>query len=133
MFFFRKGRNELPPVDSLPSPARGHIKREHDRFDYHTPITYENAETKEMIRGFVQNYSKKGFYIETRHCPAVGIGALIYMDQYAPDSPGPENLKRYHVQVRWVKQLPEPNEENRYGIGVRHCADVDELFRLFGH
>jgi hypothetical protein len=131
MLFFTKRKN--PPYPGISPPSGSRIDRKHDRITYETPITYENYETKEITHGSLHNYSKGGLYVEVAHCPAIGTGALIYMDDYSPNAAGPENLKNYHVLVRWVKPISKTKGQNRYGIGVRHCRDVEELFRLFGH
>ena len=131
MFSFAKRKNTLPLGHPRSSPNI--IDRKHDRIDYETPITYKNYETKEIIQGVLHNYSQGGLYIEAEHCPAVGIGALIHMDNYSPGASGPDNVKNYHVQVRWVKKISVTGKRNLYGIGVSHCKDIDELFRLFGH
>ena len=129
MLFLRKKSSPL----NVSLHSRIRIDRKHDRITYETPITYKNYETKEITRGSLQNYSKGGLYIESENCPAVGTGALIYMDNYSAKAAGPNNLKQYHVQVRWVKQLSNQKEKIRYYIGVSNCKDVDELFRLFVH
>jgi hypothetical protein len=131
MFLFSKRKKLLPPENSPLS--RQFIDRKHDRINYETPIKFENYETKEIVQGSVHNFSKSGLCIEVEHFPAVGQGALIYMDNYSPNAEGPNSLKIYHVRVRWVKQLCNAKEKNQYVIGVSHCKDIYELSELFGH
>lgn len=131
MLFFTK-RNNSVPSDNSPS-SRNIINREHDRFNYKTPVLFENHQTKEFARGAMYNYSKGGLYIEAEHCPQVGNGAVIHVVNYSPKAAGPDSIRKYHVQVRWVKQIPETKDPTQCSIGVKRCNDVYELFRLFGY
>ncbi len=131
MFLFAKRKNSTPLTNS--PPLRNIFDRKHERFDCNTPIIFENYETKELSRGSMVNYSEGGLYLEAEHCPKVGNGALVHIVNYSPNAAGPDGVRKYHVQVRWVKQETEAKAPTRYAIGVKRCDDIYELFRLFGH
>ena len=104
-----------------------------DRLNFEAQIVFEDYEKGTTFNGSVINYSKGGFYIEADEYPEIGTGALVHMSQYSPEAPSPENVEKYYVEVKWVKKTCEENNQSRYGIGVKNCSDIYELFRLFGH
>jgi hypothetical protein len=130
MFWFQKQKRSQYLENS--PPTRKHLERESERINCELPIVFANHETGEIAKGSAFNYSQRGLYIELDHCPTEGTGALVHMTQYSPKGTGPDNLKKYYVEVKWVKQISEAENQDRYAIGVRHCSDIYELFRLFG-
>jgi hypothetical protein len=132
MFWF-KNSNRSKSLDDSPSVVNDIQERGHERIDYETPIGFENYETGEVSQGSVINYSEKGLYIELEDCPQKGTGAVIHMSKYDSKAEGPNGLSKYYVEVKWVKQIPDEIGQNRYSIGVEHCSDIYDLFRLFGY
>ena len=131
MFSFKK--SQYPRISNKPPTSDNIKKRASERINCITPIVFENYDTGEATRGEAINYSKGGLYIETNHCPEEGAGALVHMAEYDPGASGPNGLQKYYVQVKWTKPTSGPEDHNWYGIGVKHCDDIYELFRLFGH
>ena len=114
-------------------PTRTITERDYERINYETAIVYENYETGKYFYGLVINYSKGGLCIETGDCPTTGTGALVHMIDYSPTATGPESIKKYYVEVKWANKITETNYRRRYALGVKHCSDIYELIRLFGH
>ena len=114
------------------SPSSLNIKeRESERINCELPIVFANHETGEIAKGSALNYSKCGLYLEVDHCPIEGKGALVYMTEYSPRAKDPNNVQKYYVQVKWIKQISEAENRDRYGIGVKQCNSIDEMVRLF--
>ena len=57
--------------------------------------------------------------------------AVIHMTNYSPQAAAPEDLRKYYVRIVWVKKLSGMVVFNRYAVGAKRCADLDEFFRLF--
>ena len=131
MFSFKK--SQYPRISNKPPTSDNIKKRASERINCITPIVFENYDTGEAARGEAINYSKGGLYIETNHCPEEGTGALVHMAEYDPAALGPNGVQKYYVQVKWTKPTSGTEDHNWYGIGVKHCDDIYELFRLFGH
>ena len=129
MFWFKK-RNRSKLLDKS-SPTRNIKERESERINCELPIVFANHETGEIAKGFALNYSRSGLYMEVDHCPIAGKGALVYMTEYSPQAEGPNNLQKYYVQVKWIKQISEAENQDRYGIGVKQCNSIDEMVKLF--
>ena len=130
---FRSKKRQYPKVSNKPDTSDSIKERASERINCETPVVFENYDTGEATRGSAINYSKGGLCIETDHCPQEGTGALVHMAEYSPDSSGLNSLQKYYVQVKWTKQMSGTEHHGRYGIGVEHCNDIYELFRLFGH
>ena len=47
--------------------------------------------------------------------------------------PAPEDITKYHSRVVWREKLSGNVVFMRYGIGVKHCQDLEEFLRLFGY
>ena len=131
MFWFKN--HKRPRFIDKSSPSHNFKERKSDRFNFETPIVFESYDTGEVFRGSAINYGKGGLYIEAEHRPEEGTGAIVHMAEYSPWASGPNNLQKYYVQVKWIKHKPGTTNHNRYGIGVKNCDDIHELFRLFGH
>jgi hypothetical protein len=130
MLWFKK-RNRSKSLNNPPA-KRNIKKRDSERIKCELPIVFANHETGEIFKGSAFNYSQRGLYVEVDdYCPIVGKGALIYMTEYSPKAEGPNDLKKYYVQVKWTRQLSETEYPNQYGIGVKHCSGIDEFVRLF--
>ena len=130
---FRIKKKQYPSILNKPASSDNIKKRTSERITCKTPVVFENYETGEAVRGSAINYSNGGFCIETNHCPEEGTGALVHMAEYSPGASGPNGLQKYYVQVKWTKPTSETENHSRYGIGVKHCDDIYELVRLFGH
>ena len=109
------------------------IERSYERLNCATPVLFENFEAHGTLPGTMYNYSKGGMYLVSEYLPQQGSGAQIHMVNYSPEEAGPETLKKYFVQVRWVNKVSETADSNLYGIGVKYCDDVREFVRLFSH
>ena len=131
MFRFKK--SQYQNVSKKPANPDSIKERASERINCKTPVVFENYDTGEAARGSAINYSKGGLYIETDYCPQEGTGALVHMTDYSPSASGPNGLQKYYVEVKWTKSMSGMKDHSRYGIGVEHCNDIYELFRLFGH
>ena len=124
-------RNLVPEADEASKSK--FIQRAFERFNYRTPILFEDCETHTTSKGTLYNYSKGGMYLEADCFPMQGSGAQIHIVNYSPDASEPEDLSRYFTEVKWVKKHSGLVDPNRYGIGVKYCTNTEDLFRLFGH
>jgi hypothetical protein len=109
------------------------VKRASARRNCQAAVTIEEPYAHTRHDATIYNFSRSGMYLESEHTLQIGIGALIYINNYSSSAPPPENLKKYFTQVIWVKKISGVVVFNRYGIGVKFCEELEEFTRLFSY
>ncbi|MEN8808999.1 MAG: hypothetical protein ABF291_16090, partial [Desulfobacterales bacterium] len=108
-------------------------KRLHERLACETSVQIHDKDTSGVFPGTARNYSVAGMYLESDYAPRVGAGLVLRMVNHKIGSPAPEDITKYHSRVVWREKLSGNVVFMRYGIGVKHCQDLEEFLRLFGY
>ncbi len=108
-------------------------KRADTRLICETPVHIHDRDTSEAYPATARNYSRAGMYLESDYAPRVGAGLLLEMLAHESGSPAPADISKYHSRVVWREKLSGNLVFTRYGMGVRHCRDLDEFLRLFSY
>ena len=91
-----------------------------------------DRDTHSFHPAIAHNYCRPGMYLESKHAPRVGSGLMIDVVNHSVESNGPDNVSRYYSQVVWLKKLSGNVVFLQYGMGVKHCNDLNEFLKLFG-
>jgi hypothetical protein len=141
-FGFRQSHRAADPAD-IQSGAPGgdrqtdltdadaYKQRAAERTAHEAPLVFEDMEIHHRYDAALRNFSPHGLCLETEHAPRVGTAAVIHMTNYSPQAAAPEDLRKYYVQIVWVKKLSGMLVFNRYAVGAKRCANLDEFFALF--
>jgi hypothetical protein len=108
-------------------------ERSHERLTCEASVQIHDKDTSGVFPATARNYSKAGMYLESDYAPRVGAGLVLEMVNYETRSPAPEDISKYHSRVMWREKLSGNVVFMRYGIGVKHCQDLEEFLRLFGY
>ena len=108
------------------------IPRAHKRLPCEVPVQILDRDTHTYYPATAHNYSKPGMYLESKHAPRVGSGIVIDMVEQTEDLMGPDDISRYYSKVVWLKKLSGNVVFLQYGMGVKHCKDLDDFLKIFG-
>jgi len=108
------------------------IPRTHDRLPCDVPVKILDRDTHAHYPATAHNYSKPGMYLESKHAPRIGSGIVIDILDHAVDSSGPDDVSRYYSKVVWLKKISGNVVFLQYGMGVKHCHDLDDFLKIFG-
>lgn len=108
-------------------------KRAHTRLTCETPVHIHDRDSSRAYPATALNYSRAGLYLESDYAPRIGAGLLLEMLDHANGSPAPADISKYHSRVVWRAKLSGNLVFTRYGMGVKHCQNLDEFLRLFSY
>jgi hypothetical protein len=108
-------------------------ERSHKRLACEASVQIHDKDTSGLFPATARNYSKLGMYLESDYAPRIGAGLMLGMVNYKTGSPAPEDISKYHSRVIWRQKLSGNVVFMRYGIGVKHCQDLEEFLRLFSY
>ena len=108
-------------------------ERSHERLTCEAPVQIHDKDTSGFFPATARNYSEVGMYLESDYAPRIGVGLMLGMVNHKTGSPAPEDLSKYHSRVIWREKLSGNVVFMRYGIGVKHCQDLEEFLRLFSY
>jgi hypothetical protein len=108
-------------------------ERSHERLTCEAAVQIHDKDTNGLFPATARNYSKRGMYVESDYAPRIGAGLVLGMVDHKAGSPAPEDISKYHSRVIWREKLSGNVVFMRYGIGVKHCQDLEEFLRLFGY
>ena len=108
------------------------IPRTHERTPCDVPVQILDRDTHSFYPAVAHNYCTPGMYLESKHAPRIGSGIVIDMVKHTVHSSGPDDVARYYSKVVWLQKLSGNVVFIRYGLGVKHCHDLDDFLRIFG-
>ena len=108
-------------------------ERSHERLACEASVQIHDKDTGGLFPATARNYSKVGMYLESDYAPRIGAGLMLGMVNHKAGSPTPEDISKYHSRVIWRQKLSGNVVFMRYGIGVKHCQDLEEFLRLFSY
>ena len=108
------------------------IPRAYERVPCDVPVQILDRDTHAYYPAIAHNYCKPGMYLESKHAPRIGSGIVINLVNHTVDSSGPDDMARYYSKVVWLKKLSGNVVFIQYGLGVKHCQDLDEFLKIFG-
>jgi hypothetical protein len=108
-------------------------KRSHERSTCEVSVQIHDKDTSGLFPATARNYSKVGMYLESDYAPRIGAGLMLAMVNHNAGSPPPVDISKYHSRVIWREKLSGNVVFMHYGIGVKHCQDLEEFLRLFGY
>jgi len=108
-------------------------QRSHERLACEISVQIFDKDTSGIFPATARNYSKVGMYLESDYAPRIGAGLMLGMVNHETGSPAPEDISKYHSRVIWRQKLSGNVVFMRYGIGVKHCQDLEEFLRLFSY
>lgn len=113
-------------VDS-PQKEAPHIKpngvaprveqRASERFQFTSPVMFENYLTGSYYDGRIVNYSRGGMCFEADVAPEVGIELFIGLER----SPYSSHHEVFRGKVVWIRELSLKESYYTYGVGVKYC------------
>lgn len=135
-FFLRKPWKKSPETKSRSKDGstvylQDPQKRAQTRLTCEAPVQLHDRDTSEAYPATACNYSRAGMYLESDYAPRIGAGLLLEMLDHKIGSPAPEDIAKYPSCVVWRAKLSGNLVFTRYGMGVKHCQDLDEFLRLF--
>jgi|GEM_PF-1481353 len=107
--------------------------RSHERLTCEASVQIHDKDTSGLFPATARNYSEKGMYLESDYAPRIGAGLMLGMLNHKAGSPPPEDISKYHSRVIWREKLSGNVVFMRYGIGVKHCQDLEEFLRFFSY
>ena len=108
-------------------------ERSHERLTCEASVQIHDKDTSGLFPATAHNYSEVGMYLESDYAPRIGAGLMLGMVNHKAGSPAPEDISKYHSRVIWREKLSGNVVFMRYGIGVKHCQDLEEFLRLFSY
>ena len=100
-------------------------KRAYERYDYDTDLQLRRYDTKEYAyEANMGNYSRQGMYFTTKEKLNIGQEVYIKIQNYNPDSDGPEQYRSYTGYVKWSEDLGTSIPNGQYGYGVQYAEPV---------
>jgi len=108
-------------------------ERSHERLTCEASVQIHDKDTSGAFQATARNYSDVGMYLESDYAPRIGAGLMLGMVDHKAGSPAPEDIPKYHSRVIWREKLSGNVVFMRYGIGVKHCQDLEEFLRLFSY
>jgi hypothetical protein len=131
---WKKGIKRKPPSVSKNTVYLDDPKeRSHERLICEASVQIHDKDTSGLFPATARNYSEAGMYLESDYAPRIGAGLMLGMVNHKAGSPVPEDISKYHSRVIWREKLSGNVVFMRYGIGVKHCQDLEEFLRLFGY
>lgn len=141
LFFGRKGKDKETSDNAGHRSGPSHpvtfidadviSPRAHERIICEVPVQILDRDTHSFYPATAHNYCEPGMYLESKHAPRIGSGVVIDIVNPSDKSNGPDNVARYYSKVVWRKKLSGNVVFLQYGMGVKHCRDLDEFLRLF--
>lgn len=110
----------------------GLIPRAHERTPCSVPVHVYDRDANKLVAATAYNFSPCGMYLESEYAPKTGTGITVRMDDYTVGAAKPADIPTYHSRVVWRNKVSGNVVFVRYGIGIKHCLNVDEFLRLFG-
>ena len=108
------------------------IPRLHDRIQCKVPVHIYDRTLQKIVSATVYNFSSCGMYLESEYALKKGSGVTIQMDNFAIGAAKPADIPAYHSQIIWLKKVSGNVVYACYGIGIKHCLNIDEFLSLFG-
>ena len=118
-------------IESISDPREHQIKRANRRQSCKIPLKVLNCQTHRFVVATARNYSDSGMYLESEFAPDIDSGIAIKMEKHSFGLEKPQDIPKYHSRVIWRKDLPNNANHARFGIGVKHCNDLEEFLKLF--
>lgn len=107
------------------------IIRENRRLPCRIPVKILNGETHRFIPATARNYCRSGMYLESEYAPGIDSGIAIKIDNQFSEAAEPKDIPKYHSRVIWRKKISGKAICIKYGMGVKHCRDLEEFLNLF--
>ena len=98
-------------------------RRVFERYDNDAPIIFAYHDTDRFYHALMCNYSKDGMCFKTPDLVDTGSDIYIMMENYTPDTIHSEHYEGYFAEVRWCRQIPDP-EVPEYKVGVKYYKTV---------
>jgi len=91
--------------------------RECERFQFTSPVMFENYLTGNYYDGRMVNYSRGGMCFEADVAPEVGVELFIGLER----SPYSSHHDVFRAKVVWIRELSLKDSFYTYGVGVKYC------------
>ncbi len=96
-------------------------KRTHKRIDHTASLSLKSPDTEnQSIPAQMVNYSRQGMCFRTGGKLKIGQEIYIKIDEYDPESEGPEQQDSYTGYIRWSEELGTSVPGGQYGYGVQY-------------
>jgi hypothetical protein len=118
-------------IKTISDPREKLMKRTHRRLSCKIPLEVLNCQTQRFVLATARNYSDYGMYLESEFSPEIDSGIAIKMEKHSFGLAKPQDIPKYHSRVIWRKALSNDVNHARFGIGVKHCNDLEEFLKLF--
>jgi hypothetical protein len=119
--WLQKQRNRFLQKDpmpmELPSVVPQNEQRESRRFQFTSPVMFENYLTGNYNDGRMVNYSRGGMCFETDVAPDVDSELFIGIES----SPYSSQHDVFRAKVVWIRKLSLKDSYYAYGVGVKYC------------
>lgn len=92
-------------------------QRENQRFQFTSPVMFENYLTGNYNDGRMVNYSRGGMCFETDVAPDIGAELFIGIE----NSPYSSHHDVFRARVVWIKERSLKDSYYAYGVGVKYC------------
>lgn len=127
----KKGASKSAPATNRADPQKPKRKRAYLRLPCKIPVKILNCETHRFMLATARNYSNSGMYLESEYAPTIDSGIAIKLERQSQESAKPQDIPKYHSRVIWRKDISKNVNVSRYGIGVKHCIELEEFLKLF--
>lgn len=91
--------------------------RKSQRFQYTSPVMFENYLSGNYHEGRMVNYSRDGLCFEADVAPEVGAELFIGIES----SPYSSNHDVFRAKVVWIRELSLKESYYAYGVGAKYC------------
>jgi len=92
-------------------------QRDSQRFQFSSPVMFENYLTGNYNDGRMVNYSRGGMCFEADVAPDVGAELFIGIE----NSPYSPHHDVFRAKVVWIKERSLKDSYYAYGVGVKYC------------
>lgn len=92
-------------------------QRDSQRFQFSSPVMFENYLTGNYNDGRMVNYSRGGMCFEADVAPDVGAELFIGIE----NSPYSSHHDVFRAKVVWIKERSLKDSYYAYGVGVKYC------------
>lgn len=92
-------------------------EREYQRFQFSSPVMFENYLTGDYHDGHMLNYSRGGMCFEADVAPDVGSELFIGIES----SPYSSQHDVFRAKVIWIREQSLKDSYYAYGVGVKYC------------
>ena len=101
-------------------------KRAYKRVDHTANLSLKTTDTEnQMIQAKMVNYSRQGMCFRTGEKLKIGQEIYIIIDEFDPESDGPEQNDSYTGYIRWSEELGTSMPGGQYGYGVQYQVPVE--------